>query len=171
MPQPQPDRGRAPAPPARSRVRPIGPVPVPAPAQDPRRRASNVHVPATLLPRIEAARAATGLSTGDLIVTALEAVYPDLPALLHPQVAGGSLFAPRPTRTRTHGPLLPVNYRLPPADFAVIDRLVEETGATSRSHLITTALTAYLHRPDAAPAAKSHPTAQPPEPPVEETTR
>lgn len=110
-------------------------------------RPSNVHIPVGLIEPIAATCRAEGLSHGEVIINALEATYPRLPELVHPAAtAGGSLFATRRSRSSRagEGPLTPLNYRLRVADFATIDALVTEFGASSRGHLITTALTAYF---------------------------
>lgn len=131
------------------------PAPVDAPVDAPARpveaqnrmRPSNVHVPVTLLEPIDEACRSRGMSHGELIIAAIEATYAELPGLIRPSTTtGGSLFATRRSRAvrSKDGPLSPLNYRLRGADFAVIDQLVDELGASSRGDLITTALTAYL---------------------------
>jgi len=113
-------------------------------------RASNVHIPAELLDAFNAAKASQKLSNGELIITAIEATYEELQRQLRPPSAtGGSLFAPRvsrPPRLPAKGPVTPVNYRLRPDDYATLDRLVRDLGASSRSHLISEALRTYLSR-------------------------
>lgn len=110
-------------------------------------RPSNVHVPEDLVDKVAKARRDTGRSTGEVIIAAIESTYPKLSELIRPpETTGTTLFTPRPSRAvRTQqGRLSPLSYRLDPQDFEVIDRLVAETGAASRGHLITVALTAYL---------------------------
>lgn len=122
-------------------------VPAGSKGVDDKVRPSNVHIPVGLIEPIAAKCKAEGLSHGEVIISALEATYPRLPELVHPAAtAGGSLFATRRSRSSrsAEGPLTPLNYRLRVADFATIDRLVTEFGASSRGHLITTALTAYF---------------------------
>lgn len=113
-------------------------------------RASNVHIPAELLDAFNTAKASHKLSNGELIITAIEATYEELQRQLRPPSAtGGSLFAPRvsrPPRLPAKGPVTPVNYRLRPDDYATLDRLVRDLGASSRSHLISEALRTYLSR-------------------------
>ena len=75
-----------------------------------------------------------------------------LKSLIHPRpVTGGALFGQRvsrPPRTPITEPVTPLNYRLTTEDYAVLDKLVDELGASSRSHLITVALSAYYkHQP------------------------
>lgn len=78
-----------------------------------------------------------------MIIDELEHTIDSLPALLYPDGAiGGTLFARRGTSGRTSR--TPVYLRLQAEDYAVLDGLVETTGARSRTHLIETVLTAYL---------------------------
>jgi hypothetical protein len=111
-----------------------------------RLRASNVHIPASFMPRLSKARTGRRLSNGEWVIVALEATHDQLGDLIRPQPTGGSLFAPRATRAaRTYdGPLTPFNIRLRQADFDVIDALVQQFGASSRGHLITVAFDAFL---------------------------
>lgn len=113
-------------------------------------RPSNVHIPVDLLPLVEEKCRTGGLSHGELIIIAIEAAHPSLRELIHPAAtAGGNLFAPRRSRAArsTDGPLTPLNYRLRAGDFATLDQLVDQFGASSRGHLITAALTHYLRQP------------------------
>lgn len=106
-------------------------------------RPSNVHIPVALLDPLVAKCKTDGLSHGEVIIIAIEGAYPRLKDLIHPATsAGGHLFASRRSRASrsTDGPLTPLNYRLREADFATLDRIVEEFGASSRGHLITAAL-------------------------------
>ncbi len=110
-------------------------------------RASNVHIPVALLEPVTSACQAKGLSHGELIIIAIESSYSRLKELINPAAtAGGQLFAERRGRASRapQGPLTPLNYRLRNADFATLDALVDEFGATSRGQLITAALTDYL---------------------------
>jgi hypothetical protein len=111
-----------------------------------RLRASNVHIPASFMPRLAKARNDRKLSNGEWVIVALEATHDQLDSLIRPQPTGGSLFAPRATRAARvyDGPLTPYNIRLREADYAVIDELVEKFGASSRGHLITVAFDAFL---------------------------
>lgn len=113
---------------------------------DKRLRASNVHIPASFMPRLAKAREDRKLSNGEWVIAALEATYDQLDSLIRPQPTGGSLFAPRATRAARvyDGPLTPYNVRLREADYAVIDELVEKFGASSRGHLITVAFDSFL---------------------------
>lgn len=110
-------------------------------------RPSNVHIPVALLEPLEAKCRVDGLSHGEMIIVAIESTYERLADLVNPAAtAGGSLFAPRRSRASrsTDGPLTPLNYRLREADFATLDSLVDQFGASSRGHLITAALKGYF---------------------------
>jgi len=118
---------------------------------DERIRPSNVHIPVALLEPLTKKCAAEGLSHGEVIIVAVEQAYPRLRDLIHPAAtAGGNLFESRRSGTAGRaarsaaGPLTPLNYRLRGTDFATLDRLVKEFGASSRGHLITAALSDYL---------------------------
>lgn len=137
----------APPTPASAEARPVRPRSGSRARRASSLRASNVYLPVALLDPISARCKAEGISHGDLIVRALEATYEALPTLVDPvRTTGGSLFAERRTRAPRQdlGPMTPLNYRLREEDFAVLDRLVEETNAPSRSQLIAAALSAYL---------------------------
>lgn len=111
-------------------------------------RPSNVHIPVSLLKPVEEACRSKNLSHGEVIIIAVEATYDRLGQLINPvATAGGSLFAPRRSSRASRtgdGPLTPLNYRLREGDFATLDALVEEFGASSRGHLITAALKGYF---------------------------
>lgn len=106
-------------------------------------RASNTHIPVVLLEPLTRRCQSEGLSHGEVIIYAIETAHADLPDLIHPPTTtGGSLFASRRSRASraTDGPLTPLNYRLREGDFATLDALVDEFGASSRGHLITVSL-------------------------------
>lgn len=113
-------------------------------------RASNIHIPVRLIGDLDETRCNTRMSNGDIIITAIEQTYEELKILISPRrVTGGPLFGrrvSRPPRTPSTEPVTPLNYRLTTEDYAVLDRLVDELGATSRSHLISVALTTYYKR-------------------------
>lgn len=115
---------------------------------DDRVKPSNVHVSVELIEPFSTWCQQMGLSHGEGIIYILEATHDQLPQLINPPTtAGGSLFASRrshPARP-TEGPRTPLNYRMRNEDFAILDQLVEQHGATSRGHLISTAITAYLN--------------------------
>jgi hypothetical protein len=112
-----------------------------------RMRSSSMHIRSSLVAQIIGERQQTGRSNGNIIIAALESVHDHLDDLL-PRAAeptGGSLFAARPTRTPRidEGPHSPLNVRLYENDFEVLDRLVSDFGARSRSHLVDVALAYY----------------------------
>lgn len=110
-------------------------------------RPSNVHIPVALLEPLVVKCKTDGLSHGEVIIIAIEHAYPRLKDLIHPAAtAGGGLFASRRSRAsrQTDGVLTPLTYRLREADFATLDQIVDEFGASSRGHLITAALRDYF---------------------------
>lgn len=109
-------------------------------------RPSNVLIPARLVTPIKVSRTQLGLTTGELIITALEATADQLGELLAVRrVTGGALFSARPASTSINNePQSSLNFRMRVEDFAILDSLVEEFGAASRSQLVTAALAAYL---------------------------
>lgn len=111
-------------------------------------RASNVQVPADLLAQIKARRAREGLTTGELIIAAIEATADRLPDLVATRpVTGGGLFSARVSHAnRAAEPLTSLNFRMRVEDFDVLDDLVTRFKATSRSQLVTAALSDYLSR-------------------------
>jgi len=68
-----------------------------------------------------------------------------------PEGTGSSLFAPRQVRRvrRVGEPLAQMQVQLLPAELAVLDRLVEQHRAPSRSQLVSKCLRAFLGLPDA----------------------
>lgn len=110
-------------------------------------RSSTVHIPVALLPQVTEERRRSGRSNGEIVIVAIESTQERLGALIGTaDVTGGSLFARRPSRgtRRSDGPLTALNVRLYKQDYDVLDDLVAAHGASSRGHLITTALTAYF---------------------------
>jgi len=105
-----------------------------------------VQVPAHLLGPIKARRTEENLTTGELIIAALEATVDQLPDLLQTRpMTGGGLFSPRASHvTRAADPLSSLNFRMRVEDFEVLDALVNRFNAASRSQLVAAALTAYL---------------------------
>jgi hypothetical protein len=110
-------------------------------------RPSSVHIPVVLLDKIHEEKRRTGRSNGEIIIQAIEVSVDRLAELVGPHgPTGGALFAARASRgaRQADGPLTALNVRLYEQDYEIIDKLVEEHGAFSRGHLITTALTAYF---------------------------
>ncbi|MFA3899783.1 hypothetical protein ACKAMS_30595 [Rhodococcus sp. 5A-K4] len=114
-------------------------------------KSSSVRVPARCYAKLEELRASTGMTNGQIFIVAIEATHDRLPELLYPGGRiGGGLFAARGIRAKTSRDdnETQVTYRLFHADFDVIDHLVAELGAKSRSHLIAAALTGYFFKDD-----------------------
>ncbi len=111
-------------------------------------RPSNAQIPVALMEPLDARCKAAGFSHGEIIIVAIENAYSRLKDLINPvaTAGGGGLFAERRGRVSraADGPLSVLTYRLREADYATLDRLVQEFGASSRAHLITVALTDYL---------------------------
>ncbi len=128
------------------------PAPTPAPAARSGRtpiRSTSVHVPVGLREKINAERARTGRSNGEIVIRAIELNLDQLSALFSEHGRGasaGRLFQQRVSRGArlSDGPLSPINVRLFEPDFEVLDELVEQVGAFSRGHLISVTLTAYF---------------------------
>lgn len=128
------------------------PAPTPAPAARSGRtpiRSTSVHVPVGLREKINAERARTGRSNGEIVIRAIELNLDQLAALFSEHGRGasaGRLFQQRVSRGArlSDGPLSPINVRLFEPDFEVLDELVEQVGAFSRGHLISVTLTAYF---------------------------
>jgi hypothetical protein len=117
-------------------------------------RPTSFSVPATLIDRLATFKAAHGgLTTADVLLDALEATEADLPAALGPAPSEGR-FARAPQRARRRadqGRLGQLHVRLVASNYAILDDLVAKSGASSRSHLVTTALTLYLDKNSARP--------------------
>ena len=109
-------------------------------------RPSNVSIPAALLPKVKQRRDELGLTTGELIIAAIEATASRLGELVAARPStGGSLFTRRATAiTRQATPQSSLNFRLRPEDFEVLDQLVDQHGAASRSQMVAAALADYL---------------------------
>jgi hypothetical protein len=117
------------------------------PAGVPVIKPSVVHVPSSLLSLVAAERQRSGRSNGQILIDAIEAGHEHL-IKLHDQSSsiGGRLFTARTAKPQlpVAQPLSPLNIRLYEQDFEVLDRLVTELGAGSRSRLATLALAYYL---------------------------
>lgn len=111
-------------------------------------KSSSVRVPAKCHAKLEQLREQTGMTNGQIFIVAIEATHERLPELLYPggRIGGGGLFAPRGIRPKSSrdDSETQVTYRLFKSDFDVIDQLVVDLAAKSRSHLITAALTGYF---------------------------
>ncbi|SDU32317.1 hypothetical protein [Jiangella alkaliphila] len=113
-------------------------------------RASVVHVPSSLLSVVAAERQRSGRSNGQILIDAIEAGHEHLVKLHNESNSiGGRLFTARTAKPQlpVAQPLSPLNIRLYEQDYEVLDRLVTELGAGSRSRLATLALAFYLDGP------------------------
>ena len=109
--------------------------------------ATSVRIDAACAQSLKAYRDSVGWTTGEVIIDALETTYDGISDLLYPEGAiGGALFARRGAsgQPASTAPKTVLYVRLLAEDYTVLDGLVETTGARSRTHLIETALTAYL---------------------------
>lgn len=143
--------------PAAGQVAPPG---SPAPAKTAPRRAaaspvhaSNAQIPMRLMPLVVEHCKTRSITHGTLIVTALEANAHRLAELVTPTpvMGGGGLFPALATSTtgpRASGEeqIVPLTFRLPREHFDVLDQLVAQVNAPSRSKLISAALGAYLEQ-------------------------
>lgn len=117
------------------------------PAGSPVIKPSVVHVPSSLLSLVAAERQRSGRSNGQILIEAIEAGHEHLTKLHHESNSiGGRLFTARTAKPQlpVAQPLSPLNIRLYEQDYEVLDRLVTELGAGSRSRLATLALAYYL---------------------------
>ena len=151
-PDPEPRAGAAAAPPpaeATTRTKRPAPATAPVSSRDSTGglRPTSFSVPATLIDRLATFKAANGgLTTADVLLDALESTEADVPAALGPAPSEGR-FARSPARRRPdQGRLGQLHVRLMASNFDILDDLVTKSGASSRSHLVTTALTLYLDK-------------------------
>lgn len=114
------------------------------PDSRPQTRPTNVMIPTSTFARVAKAREELAMSTGEIIVVAVEAQLKRLPGLLATPRTG--MFETRATRLphRADEPERPLSYRLTGNDLATIDNLVDKYGARSRGHLIAVALNAHF---------------------------
>ena len=153
-PEPDPSTGPAAAqPPAEATTRTKRPAPAKAAVSSEDStgglRPTSFSVPATLIDRLATFKAVNGgLTTADVLLDALEDTETDLPKALGPAPSEGR-FTRSPQRARrrsAEGRLGQLHVRLMASNFAILDDLVTKSGASSRSHLVTTALTLYLDK-------------------------
>lgn len=142
---------------ATGQVAPTGP-PAPVRAAPPRAAQSPIHasnalIPMRLMPLVVEHCKTHSIAHGTLIVTALEANAHRLAELVTPTplMGGGGLFpalATSKTGPRASGEeqIVPLTFRLPREHFEVLDQLVIQVKAPSRSKLISAALAAYLEK-------------------------
>lgn len=118
---------------------------------------SIVYLAPGLRDTLDAARKRDRRTNADLVLDALDRARHQLPELVTRQQRQerppNSLFSARPSRTRQRATspaerTVPFTYRVTADELVVIDRLVEETNASSRSSLVAAALQAtYARRP------------------------
>ncbi len=135
--------------PGRSTTRP--PAPRDEPAAPPSRGAPRpviVYLPVSLRDRLRQLTVERDLTYTELVLESVDATHQRLQSLLTPEKSARtrSLFQqPSTPRRRRHAePHVQVSLRLVPEDLAVIDRLVTDLNAGSRSHLVATALQAHV---------------------------
>lgn len=116
-----------------------------------RLKPSSVHLPTSLVERIKEFQASAEWTNGQVLVAALEDCHQRgrIGALAEPRAVGGALFgdawtAGRPASRAATGPKVPFSIVIPPPFYAIIDQLVAEAGAASRSHLAMLAIEDYL---------------------------
>lgn len=129
----------------------------PATTSAPANRNLAVHMPPSLAASLTARRKADGSKNGLIVLDAIDALVdhdsPDPLARLKEAIQNDlvaapptSLFDRPPTRARIEsaGPTSTVQLRMSEDNRAVLDRLVDDTGATDRSQLVTVAVRHYL---------------------------
>ncbi len=112
-----------------------------------RGKPSSVRLPKQSHDKLAAMRAETGMTNGQIFIVAIEATHDRLVQLLYPGGRiGGGVFAARGIKEKTSRDEegTQVTYRMSTGDFAALDGLIRELGATSRSHLISAALSGYF---------------------------
>lgn len=116
---------------------------------------SIVYLAPRLRDTLDAARKRDRRTNADLVFDAIDRAQHQLPELVTRQQRQerppNSLFSARPSRSRQRATspserTVPFTFRATADELAVIDRLVEETSASSRSALIAAALHATFNR-------------------------
>lgn len=138
--------------PSEDRGRPADASPQHSPAVDQSSRGAAraviVYLPVSLRDRLRKVTADRDATYTQLVLDAIDATHEQLAPMLTQQrpARAQSLFqrTATPRRRRHDEPHVQVSLRLVPEDLAVIDRLVADLGAGSRSHLVATALHAHF---------------------------
>lgn len=125
-------------------------------ATRPRRRPHTVfYLPLDLSKELRELARRRNKTNADVIFDALESTLEELPQLLNPQ-AGGEADSSHGMFTRTPtkpvGQKVQISGRIQDDNLAIIDRLVNQHGAESRSQLVEVALRAYLSTHTPVPA-------------------
>lgn len=116
---------------------------------------SIVYLAPGLRDALDAARKRDRRTNADLVFDAIDRAQHQLPELIRRQQRldrpPNSLFSARPSRTRQRATTpsertVPFSFRATADELAVIDRLVEETNASSRSSLVAAAVAATFGR-------------------------
>lgn len=125
-----------------------------APTSSGRKVPSSTWLPIRLVEQIRAEYTARGIGAGELFKEALEFSQDVLGSLIadgpraQETEKGGLFGSNQPTRRRAFDePTQTITYRMAKADQQILDELVARWGATSRGHLIGSALDHYFtHR-------------------------
>jgi hypothetical protein len=143
--QPEPPSDAQDRPAKKTRRRPTQPASAEA---DSGVQAVIVYLPASLRERLRARRSETGDTYTTLALDAVEHCHAELADLLadvRPAARSQGLFAHRgPRRVQHAEPQVQVNIRPSRGDLTVLDQLVEQHQAPSRSALVAVALNRYL---------------------------
>lgn len=109
---------------------------------------TNFSLPVELIAQVRETRAATGFPFDVLITQAIQSTFTRLPELLYPQgpPAAADLFPRAVTRAsrRSGGTYAQLTVRFPREHLDTVHTLARDLGASSSSHLVVTALQAYL---------------------------
>lgn len=111
------------------------------------RRMVQIYLSQVLADQVREVQVRAGLSNAELVLSAIQATYQDLGAIIAAELAipSGGLFSReyRPRRDSDSGSVQ-LGIRLRHADIAQIDELVSSTQARSRSAYIVSALRTYV---------------------------
>ncbi len=123
----------------------------------PRRRPHTVfYLPLNLSTKLREFARRRNKTNADVIFDALESTLEELPQLLRPPAEGEGIDVSHGMFTRTPtkpvGQKVQISGRIQEDNLAIIDRLVEQHSAESRSHLVEVALRAYLSTHAPVPA-------------------
>lgn len=121
---------------------------------DNKQRSTTISIPYDLRERLKVRAGAVGVAHARIIMDAVEATYPDLPRLVAEhraresspgEVPANGLFPRREERREAGGQhKVPIGLHMTTAELDVLDRVVHEVGAESRSQLCWVALAEHL---------------------------